>query len=111
MADSRFTSEALAIKKRLRSRYESHHLSISDGALTAAAVDLVILYLPGRYLPDKGHRPAGRGLRPGAAGGPDPAPGAKFLEEWAAQRQSGSNWSRVTCAASPAACWMRRVSV
>ncbi len=45
--------ETLAILRGLRGRYETHHhLTITDGALTAA-VDLSIRYLPQRFLPDK----------------------------------------------------------
>ena len=45
--------ETLAILRGLRGRYEPHHhLTITDGALTAA-VDLSIRYLPQRFLPDK----------------------------------------------------------
>ena len=45
--------ETLAILRGLRGRYETHHhLTITDGALTAA-VDLSIRYLPQRFLPDQ----------------------------------------------------------
>ena len=57
--------ETLAILRGLRGRYETHHhLTITDGALTAA-VDLSIRYLP-----------QGQIVRPGAAGGASKAGGA-----------------------------------
>ena len=46
-------ARTLDILRGLRSRYESHHhLTITDGALSAA-VDLSVRYLPQRFLPDK----------------------------------------------------------
>ena len=76
---------ALAILRGLRSRYESHHhLTISDGAL-AAAVDLSIRYLPGRYLPDKAIDLLDEGCARARLSGRTLPPELKALEERAAQ--------------------------
>ena len=76
---------ALAILRGLRSRYESHHhLTISDGAL-AAAVDLSIRYLPGRFLPDKAIDLLDEGCARARLSGRTLPPELKALEERAAQ--------------------------
>ena len=76
---------ALAILRGLRSRYESHHhLTISDGAL-AAAVDLSIRYLPGRFLPDKAIDLLDEGCARARLSGRTLTPELKALEERAAQ--------------------------
>ena len=76
---------ALAILRGLRSRYESHHhLTISDGAL-AAAVDLSIRYLPGRFLPDKAIDLLDEGCARAGLSGRTLPPELKALEERAAQ--------------------------
>ena len=76
---------ALAILRGLRSRYESHHhLTISDGAL-AAAVDLSIRYLPGRFLPDKAIDLLDEGCARARLSGRTLPPELKALEDRAAQ--------------------------
>ena len=75
----------LAILKGLRSRYESHHhLTISDGAL-AAAVDLSIRYLPGRFLPDKAIDLLDEGCARARLSSRTLPPELKAIEERAAQ--------------------------
>ena len=76
---------ALAILRGLRSRYESHHhLTISDGALSAA-VDLSIRYLPGRFLPDKAIDLLDEGCARARLSGRTLPPELKALEDRAAQ--------------------------
>ena len=76
---------ALAILRGLRSRYESyHHLTVTDGAL-AAAVDLSIRYLPGRFLPDKAIDLLDEGCARARLSGRTLPPELKALEERAAQ--------------------------
>ena len=50
-------------------RYERYHGVTIPAEAIHAAVELSVRYLPGRYLPDKANRPAGRGR-----GGPRASP-------------------------------------
>ncbi len=77
--------QALDILRGLRGRYEAHHqLTISDRALEAA-VDLSVPLSARPVSAGQGHRPDGRGGRPGPARRPTPPPELRQLEERVAQ--------------------------